>query len=289
MRSPRVLMPGTTRSNTTGAEMGWLKGLWSRAGGGRSDRNRRGPDFSAEPRSIGSDLGWDLHSHIVPGVDDGAADLVASLAMLNGLRDLGYRGAILTPHVYADLYPNTPASLAAPFAALQAATTAWDPSFRLHLAAEYLLDEHFARLLAAGDALTFPATSTQGEPLRCVLVEFGFVEAPIQAREVFFEAQMQGLTPVLAHVERYPYYYRDLAAIEALADRGVVLTVNVASLAGAYGPEAYRVAAHLLDRGLCGTICSDAHAMRHIESLAAIQRSPVVHRALDRGTALRFA
>ena len=260
--------------------MSWLTDWWRSQGGGRDGR-QRGPDFSAPPRAIGAELGWDLHSHIVPGVDDGAPHLDASLAMLAGLRDLGYRGAILTPHIYADLYPNTPATLAGPFAALQAAAHDWDPTFQLHLAAEYLLDETFARSLAEGEVLTFPASGAQGEALRCVLVEFGFVEAPIQAREVFFEAQIQGLTPVLAHVERYPYFYRDWASIEALADRGILLTVNAASLAGAYGPDALRVATQILEKGLCATICSDAHAMRHVESLAAIQRSPIVHTFLD--------
>ena len=267
--------------------MRWWQGLW---GGSqrRGDAGKRGPDFSAPERSIGAELGWDLHSHIVPGVDDGAAHLEASLAMLRGLRDLGYRGAILTPHIYADLYPNTPATLAGPYARLQEAARAWDPDFPLHLAAEYLLDESFARTLAEGEVLTFPASGAHGEALRCVLVEFGFVEAPIQAREVFFEAQIQGLTPVLAHVERHPYFYRDWPSIEALADRGILLTVNAASLAGAYGPEAYRIAAQVLDQGLCATICSDAHAIRHIESLAAIQRSPVVHRFLDRPRAIQW-
>jgi tyrosine-protein phosphatase YwqE len=234
------------------------------------------PDFSAEPLGLGKHLHMDVHCHLLPGVDDGVNSIEEALEMIERLRRLGYRGSVLTSHIYAELYPNSRATLVPAYEKLQAAVLARWPDYQLQLAAEYYVDMHFEACIASGDLLWFPGMNERGEAVKCVLFEFGFHEAPPQAKEVVFQLQMDGYQPVLAHVERYPYWHQDFSLMEDLHDRGVWLTLNAASLAGAYGPETYDAARQVLERGWCRFLCSDAHGLRHIEALEAVDRSPMV-------------
>lgn len=257
--------------------MGW----WQRFRSGGKTAVQ--PDFSGPEMALGEALGFDVHSHIVPGVDDGSETLDQSLELIERLVNLGYSGAVLTPHIHSDIYPNSARTLVPAFKSLQAAVAAKWPAFSLRLAAEYFLDEHFADCIAAGDLLHFEARDELGQSVKCVLFEFGFHEPPMNHDQVIFDLQMAGYTGVLAHAERYPYWHRNPEAIQSLSDRGIWVTVNAASLAGAYGPEMYRVAHTLLENGTAKMICSDAHGLRHMDSLSAIAKSPVVHRWVDRG------
>ena len=238
------------------------------------------PEFNEPAMRLGDYLISDVHSHIVPGVDDGAENLVQSMALIERLVELGYQRAILTSHIHSDIYPNSKNTLTEPFLELQEAVGKRWPGFQIHLAAEYFLDHHFEDCIAANDLMSFPAVDENDRPIRCVLFEFGFHEPPMNHHQVLFDLQMAGYTPVLAHAERYPYWHRQINELESLNDRGVWITVNGASLAGAYGPETYKVAKTLIERGMVKTICSDAHAERHIESLKAIGKSALVQKWL---------
>ena len=262
---------GQARTAGGNGRRAWLRGLF-----GRRRSTLKAPDFSGEPLTLGEFLHTDLHCHLIPGVDDGVTSIEEALEIIDRLQKLGYTGSILTSHIYADLYPNSRATLTPGFEQLRAAVAEKFPDYSLHLAAEYFTDAHFASCIASGDLLWFPGQDADGNPVKCVLFEFGFHEAPMQAHDIVFQLQLGGYQPVLAHVERYPYWHNDLAAVEALHERGVWLTLNAASLAGAYGPETYAAALAVLERGWCRMICSDAHGMRHIEALEAVGRSPAV-------------
>lgn len=229
----------------------------------------------------GVSLGWDVHSHLVPGVDDGAATLEDGIELVEGLVRQGYRGAVVTPHIHSDLYPNTRQSLAEPFARIQEAVGVRFPGFELRLAAEYLIDERFDLHLEAGDLLDFAGADDSGQAARCVLVEFGFAALPPQAERVLFDLARGGYVPVIAHIERYPYL--DLAAALRWADRGALLTVNAASLAGAYGPQVQGLALGVVKAGRAAALCSDAHGMRHIDCLPMAFALPAVQAALEAG------
>lgn len=234
------------------------------------------PDFSADPIALGEFLIADVHSHLVPQVDDGSESLEQSMEMIKRLVHMGYQKAVLTPHIHSDIYPNSERTLRPSFEKLQAASREVWPHFELHLAAEYFLDSHFGDCIAAKDLLWFPALDDEDRPVKCVLFEFGFHEPPMNHDELIFELQMAGYTGVLAHAERYPYWHRRPDEIEKLHERGIWITVNAASLAGAYGPEMYTVAHQLVKNGTAKMICSDAHGIRHMDSLQAISQSPVV-------------
>ena len=167
------------------------------------------------------ELGWDVHSHLVPGVDDGAQDLEASLDMVRGMAALGYRGMVLTPHIMADLYPNSHATLKPAFETLVHAVQDASIPIELQLAAEYLLDVDCLKQVQENDVMTFHCTDDKGLTRQVLLLEFGFHHAPDTAlvKELLFEAQTQGLTPLLAHCERYPYLHRTKPARDVAPKR----------------------------------------------------------------------
>lgn len=238
-------------------------------------RSKRAPEH-VEPFSIGGALRVDVHSHLVPGVDDGAQTLTESLDLIAGLVNLGYQGAILTPHIYPGLYPNSETTLRPAFQELEAASAERWPDFHLHLAAEYYADDTFLDSIRQKELLSFPVGLADA-----VLFEMGFHEVSPVLFDAVFELQLAGFQPVLAHVERYPYIVEQPALAAKLHDRGVWLTANAASLAGAYGPPVQIFVEDLMKKGWIRMLCSDAHGQRHLDALGAIQTHAGLKDALD--------
>lgn len=239
------------------------------------ERWLRGPE-RIEPFSIGRALEVDVHSHLVPGVDDGAQSLQESLKLLDQMVALGYRGAVLTPHIYPGLYPNSALTLQPAFQQLVTAANEKWPEFRLHLAAEYFADAEFLDTIRRGDLLTFQVGAADA-----VLFEMGFQEVSPVLFDAVFELQLAGVQPVLAHVERYPYVVENQALAAKLHERGVWLTANAASLAGAYGTVVQTFVEELLEKGWIRMLCSDAHGSRHFDALESLQTHAGLKHALD--------
>ena len=242
--------------------MGWLSRLF----GGKEQAERQ----EREPIDL-SVFGYDYHSHMVPGVDDGAPDLEASMEMIDALVSLGYRGAVTTPHIMAGMYPNSPETLRAPFEKLKAAVAERHPAFKLALGAEYFLDHTLLDAVQSDQELLAPGGR--------LLFELAFAAPPDTAllQEFLFEVQVKGLKPVMAHVERYAYWHNELERFEEWKEQGVILQVNAASLAGAYGPETQEAAVTCIEKGWVGILGTDAHGMRHIDALHASRTHAAVH------------
>lgn len=205
-----------------------------------------------------------MHSHLLPGLDDGAETVAHSLDLLRALRELGFRKLIMTPHIMGDFYKNTPAGIRAALQVLrEAAAAAGLGDVALDCAAEYYLDEFLGRKLADGtEMLTF------GGDKRYLLFETSYMNEPLNLFETIFALQAQGYRPVLAHPERYTYLYGRFAEIEKLRrDHGVLLQVNLNSLAGYYSPAAKKVAEQLIDGSLVDFVGTDAHHLRHTDTL----------------------
>ena len=210
-------------------------------------------------------LAADMHSHLLPGLDDGAETLEHSLDLLRALRDLGYRKLVMTPHIMGDFYKNTPEGIRAALKLLrEAAAAAGLHDVALECAAEYYLDEFLGRKLADGtEMLTF------GGDKRYLLFETSYMNEPLNLFEIIFEMKAQGYQPVLAHPERYTYLYGRFAEIEKMRrDYGVLLQVNLNSLAGYYSPAAKKVAEQLIDGALVDFVGTDTHHLRHTDTLA---------------------
>jgi len=207
------------------------------------------------PATDYSALGVDMHSHLLPGIDDGAEDLEESLDLIRALRKLGYRHLITTPHVYQEYFPNTTAVIREKEAEVKAAIAQEGIDVTLQAAAEYMLDEGFAARLQDDDLLTL------GE--RHVLVELGFLAEPPGVEETFFELRTKGYRPVLAHAERYLYLADDLDRFARLREMGVWLQLNLLSFTGHYGSPVQKLAKRLLKAGYIDLLGTDCHHLAH--------------------------
>ncbi|SNC75762.1 Tyrosine-protein phosphatase YwqE [Hymenobacter gelipurpurascens] len=208
-------------------------------------------------------LGTDMHSHLLPGLDDGAETIEQSVELVKALQKLGYHKLVMTPHIMGDFYRNTPDGIQASLQQLrQAVATAGITGMTLDCAAEYYLDEWFAEKLQA----TEPLLSFGGDN-RYVLVETSYINEPFNFAETMFQLKASGYQPVLAHPERYTYLYGKFADLEAIRESGVLLQVNLNSLVGYYSAGAKKVAEKLIDAGLVDMVGTDAHHMKHAETI----------------------
>src|SRR5580658_5817510 len=224
---------------------------------------------SAPSSSLGS-LRCDLHSHLIPGIDDGSPDLETSVRLIRGLIELGYKKIITTPHINADIFPNTPAIIRAGQTVVTEELRRQDIDVIFHAAAEYLMDERFTRLLAAGEPLL-----TLKDKL--VLVELSFAVPAINLREILFDMQLKGYQPVLAHPERYLYFWPNRKWYDQLRDAGCFFQVNLLSFAGHYGRESRELAEYLVKKQYVDFLGTDLHRAEHLEELRS---SVKIHRTV---------
>jgi protein-tyrosine phosphatase len=207
-----------------------------------------------------SGIGTDMHSHLLPGIDDGSTDVDTSLQLINGLRDLGYRNLITTPHIMWDMYKNDVSTIEPAKQQVQQALTATASPVALHAAAEYFLDDHFDQLLEKN----VPLLTIKDNWL---LVEFSFVTAPMNYKEKLFNLQIKGYKPILAHPERYLYIRPETGWYDELKTEGCYFQVNLLSLSGYYGKAAYELARFLLKKQYIDLLGTDMHHTRHLQAL----------------------
>ncbi len=202
----------------------------------------------------------DIHSHVVPAIDDGSPDIETSLKLCRGLMELGFSGAIATPHIISDIYPNTEISIAQSFHLLNDKLQENKVHFPLRYAAEYLLDE------------TVHSKIQRGGKLLCVdgnevLIEFSYAEEPENITELTFPLQLQNHSLILAHPERYRYWHGDFAKYRWLKELDLKFQVNALSLTDYYGTKVKEMANELLTKGLVDYIGTDLHHEKHLHAL----------------------
>ena len=218
--------------------------------------------FKKEEQANNS-LEWlraDMHSHLLPGIDDGSPDMQTSLQLIRGLQDLGFSKLITTPHIFSDMYRNTREGILEKLAAVKEAMAKENLDIELEAAAEYFLDEHVEDLLARKEPLL-----TMGEKM--VLVEFSMAFPPQSLKNILFEMQMQGYQPIIAHPERYIYLERERPFYDELKDLGCLFQLNILSLSGHYGKSSLELAQYLIKKGYYDLAGTDLHQLRHLESL----------------------
>ena len=237
--------------------------------------SRSSANHATQPSDF-SVLGMDMHSHLIPGIDDGAKTMEESLELIRGLIQLGYSGAITTPHVMGDYYPNTAAIIQNGCEELRRAIRQAGLNFRLEASAEYNLDSYTAELFAQGDILPMLG--------KRILVELSFFGAPPDLENRIFQLRLQGYFPILAHPERYSYYLGNLKALERIRDLGCDLQVNILSLTGHYGPQVAKWAKTLLDKEMVSYLGTDMHHAGHLQELQAALRQKDILRILQRHT-----
>ncbi|MCC3157823.1 capsular biosynthesis protein [Hymenobacter sp. 15J16-1T3B] len=234
-----------------------------------------GRSAAVVPASLAG-LGTDMHSHLLPGLDDGAETVEQSLELLRLMQTLGYRKLVMTPHIMGDFYRNTPEGVRGALAQLQHAATAAGIDVELHCAAEYYLDEFFMRRLETGEELL-----SFGGDKRYLLFETSYINEPFNLQEAVFGLKAAGYQPVLAHPERYTYLYGRFPELEKIRENGALLQVNLNSLVGYYSSGAKRVAEKLIDAGLVDFAGTDAHNLKHMSSLDRVLSSEYLPKLLQ--------
>lgn len=203
-------------------------------------------------------LGCDMHSHLIPGIDDGAPALEDSLAMIRRFSEQGYRKLITTPHVQMEFYDNDRRKITEHFAALKEAVSTAGIDIALEGAAEYYLDNYFLSGVLPDGLLTF------GD--KYVLVEVSMAGWPRNLSDMIFAIQSAGYQPILAHPERY-LYEEDITVLQRLKDNGVLMQMNIMSLLGYYGGGVKALAEGYMAQRLYDFCGSDAHHLRHVQLL----------------------
>jgi tyrosine-protein phosphatase YwqE len=203
----------------------------------------------------------DLHSHLLPGIDDGARSWDESILLIEALKEIGFTHAITTPHIRPDHYPNTPEVILAQKKQLQLLLVEKKINFKIEAAAEYYLDETLmSQMNGSTSFLTFGRNH--------LLFELNHLQEPFFLKDFIFKASIQGYKLVLAHPERYQYM--DESRLEDLRDRGVLFQINTLSLGGMYGKPIQRIAERLIDRQWIDWIGTDCH---HVENLPWLKKA----------------
>jgi protein-tyrosine phosphatase len=222
-------------------------------------------------------LRCDVHSHLIPGIDDGAEDMDGSLRLIRGMLALGYERIITTPHINANLFPNTPESIRAGETSVIKRLREEGIGVDFRAAAEYLMDDAFVRLLSEDEPLL-----TLKDNL--VLVELSFAVPAINLRDILFQLQLKGYQPVLAHPERYLYFGANKGWYDQIRDAGCLFQINLLSIIGYYGKESRRLAEYLLKRKYVDFLGSDLHHEQHLQALGSSRRLfETVDRLLETG------
>jgi tyrosine-protein phosphatase YwqE len=214
-------------------------------------------------------LSVDMHSHLLPGIDDGLKVIEESVSFIRDLQKLGYKKLICTPHILSDLYPNSPKTILPKRDLVREALQKAGINVAIEAAAEYMIDHDFAELISKSkkeDLLTINGNY--------ILVEMSYLSPSPNVDNVIFELQMLGLTPILAHPERYNYYHSRFDQYERFKELGCKLQVNLLSLSGGYGPHVKKTAEKLFKTQSVDFLGTDMHHDRHLGMLKQLATKP---------------
>lgn len=223
------------------------------------------------------DLGYlhtDIHSHLIPGIDDGIQSIEQGIQILREMEAFGYKKVITSPHTMWGTYNNSPENILSGLKSMQLAIEKERLTIQLEAATEYYLDEHFMeRVHSEEKLLTFGKNY--------VLVETGFIHEPPELKEASFHLTMKGYKMVYAHPERYLYLLEKPQLIEELLDRDIIFQLNAISLTGGYSKPVQKLAEKLIDMKAIKLVGTDCHNMGHIELLKEATTTKYWKKLLD--------
>ena len=213
----------------------------------------------------------DIHSHLLPGLDDGVKDFEEALTLIKRLRDVGYRKLVTTPHIMSDTYRNDPATIQGRLKELILFLAENGIDIKIEAAAEYYLDTWLINEVNENKPLL-----TFGD--NYLLFEMNYMTEPYQLKDFIFKITTQGYKPVLAHPERYQFMTLEKA--EDLHHRGVLLQLNILSFIDYYSKPVRQFANQLVDQGWVNFLGSDCHNLRHATLLEEAVKNKYFKKAL---------
>ena len=200
----------------------------------------------------------DIHSHILPGIDDGAPNIKKAVELVSSLQKLGVSQMITSPHINHYVWNNSPETIASKLRETQNAFEETMINIPIKAAAEYFIDSWFENHFKEEKLLTLKDNY--------ILVEISYQNAPLNLYKTIFEIQLAGYIPVLAHPERYVFYHNKFSEYEKLKNAGCLFQLNLLSTVEYYGSRITKISDELLAKGMydfCGT---DVHHKKHIEA-----------------------
>lgn len=203
----------------------------------------------------------DIHCHIVPGVDDGSPDAATSATLISRMQGWGIRRILASPHVTMNTFENDRTTIDPALASLRAELDSRGMAVNIGTHAEYRIDELFERRLAGNDLMLLPDSH--------ILIENSFFQEPWNLDQIVFDLQVKGMRPILAHPERYSYYYGHKNRLRTLHDAGLAMQINLLSLAGNYGKDELKMAEYLMKNGMVDFIGTDLHKASHADCIDA--------------------
>lgn len=202
----------------------------------------------------------DIHSHLLPGIDDGAKTINETIKLAKAFQEMGFSQFMTTPHISRYIWNNSPETIADNHKKTKLLLEEHNLAIPFQAAAEYLIDDSFESHFKNKKLLTLKDNY--------VLVEMSYMNAPVELYKTLFELQVAGYIPVLAHPERYLFYHKNFDEYEKLKKAGCLFQLNLLSTVGYYGERINKAADKLLKKGMYDFAGSDVHHMRHIASFS---------------------
>lgn len=219
----------------------------------------------------------DIHSHLLPGIDDGAKTIDDTRNLMLELKSFGYNHFITTPHIITNVWKNTEIRIKEHYETINNELKNEKLYSSFNTAAEYMIDSFFMKRLETEKLLTLKGNF--------VLIEMSYLNPPIQLYDIIFEIQLAGYTPILAHPERYTFYHNNFSEYEKLKKTGCLFQLNLLSTVDYYGKNISSIADKLLQKGMIDFVGSDVHHLNHIQSFykkVSIKNTDALKIAMDR-------
>lgn len=215
----------------------------------------------------------DIHCHLVPGIDDGSPDAKTSADLIERMQGWGIKRIIASPHVTQNTFENDASTIEPAMQELQAELARRGNSIPVSHSAEYRIDELLTKRIADNNLCFLPNDY--------MIIENAFLQEPWNLDQLIFDLQVRGIKPILAHPERYSYYYNKPARYEALHNSGLAFQINLLSLAGAYGKAEKKIAEQLIEKGLVDFIGTDLHNSHHADIIDNYLLTSEAHKHMD--------
>lgn len=198
----------------------------------------------------------DIHSHLLPGIDDGAENISQTTQLLEGLQNIGFSKCIVTPHTLPEIWDTTYTGITENFQKTKLQLEAPFQTMLHHVASEYMINEAFLHRLQTEPLLTIKDN--------IVLIEMSYMNPPLALKDIIFEIQLKGYQPLLAHPERYFFYHQNTKMYKTLKDLDVKFQLNLLSSVGYYGSSVATAADFLLKENYIDFVGSDVHHQKHV-------------------------
>lgn len=216
----------------------------------------------------------DIHSHILPQLDDGSTDVETSILLIKGLMSAGIKKSIATPHIIGDIYRNNADTINHSLSILKNELKKREIDFEVSAAAEYMLDSYFYDLLENKKKLLTLKNNM-------ILTEFSYSTRPEHLEKMSFQIFTEGYQPILAHPERYGYFHNDFEIYQRLKDLGFMLQLNLLSLTGYYGKDVAKAAFYIIKNDLASFVATDLHHERHLDALKDLKFNDLFKKLLS--------